>query len=371
MADQSDQSRSKRRVVGAAELFKQAEWELHKALWGSSSLCHAANAEWPPKELDTLPLEVRQRVMRRQSLTKELRREEWDFRARFVPPSFEKVKPFPFLEDAEVLPCFEYEASREDEKWVTKVREWRKEQATDSFSELLKLWCSRWRTGKERPTTEYYVLWPEWPDMPYLSLPPEVRQTRLRIWTGRAFKCASKPKRLMWSPPRLRTVSMNYLFSHREAIQRKPAWYQGPYEDAVVGETITFTGDKHKPWRSREYVAFDLNWENSNESMVEGFKAWLEHRRSEIGMRERELRGSASFTKRMRSELCALGAWRLVEKSKMKIELSRSDSEKGCKGGAINYTERVSGKPLYKDPLTWHRNLARIGGPIGIIQMTG
>ena len=356
----------KRSKLNPEEANEKAGREGQKAWWSVSLLRHAATATWPPKELIAMPTEVRGKVIIAPSKGRQTARQEWDFRARFVVPAGMKIEPFEFLEDAELLPCYEYEVAREDRTWIEEVRAWRGQHAP-SFSALLDLWCQRWRTKGKHPSWEFYVLWPEWPDVPYLSLPPAVRHARLQLWTGRAFKVGSKPKRLVWDPPPLPTVSMSHLFGYRGAFWKEVPNYRGPYEDAVIGKTITFNGEKHKLWRTREFVAFDLSWDDSNESMIERFRVWVEQRRKVRGIKERELRGTASFTRELRRQLCALGAWRLIHKARMKVASSRSTMGKGISKDVHTFTERIAGKALYKDPLTWKRNLDRIAGPLGIL----
>ncbi len=132
--------------------------------------------------------------------------------------------------------------------------------------------------------------------------------------------------------------------------QRAP-WYKGPYEDAVVGQTITFTGKKHGLWKTREYVAFDIQWLESNERIVERFRQWVQKRRKQNGIEARESRGPASFTKELRASLTALGAWRLVKQYGLSFDKGHT------------YTEKLSGKALYANPETWRRNVNWVEDP--------
>ena len=323
------------------EALERANRELHKIGRVVFPLCPAATADWPPAQLRNLSQDVRDRVCVKPNGSGGLIREDWDFRARYAPPRGMKSAPFAFLEDSEVLPCFEYETARAHSCWISDVSEWRESAKAQTFTALLDLWCERWRANQRRPHNEFYVLWPEWPKIPYLRLPEKVRRERLRLWTGRAFKRLSESKRLVWEPLALDTVGFDHLFAHRAAFWKELPQYHGPYEDAIVGETIRFSGEQHPAWRWREYVAFDIDWEDSNDSLGGRFQAWLERGRRERGVVERELRGPDSYTSEMRTTLCALGAWRLLNVC-------------GNANRAFVHSQTVAGKALYANHAsTW------------------
>ena len=92
---------------------------------------------------------------------------------------------------------------------VGQALSWRDRCAEETFGGFLSFWCRPWRTlNEEGPPTQFYVLWPEWPALPYLRIPARVRQKRLQLWTGRAFKQASKPKQLAWEMAALPLASV-------------------------------------------------------------------------------------------------------------------------------------------------------------------
>jgi hypothetical protein len=342
----------KRKIEHTAEAhYNAAGRALAFAVLESQLLCHAANANWPPE----VPAEIQGSISPSTISPNKPVREEWDFRAKFRLPEGINCLPFDHLEDVEVVPCHDYETSREEKHWVQEALAWRDRSEDKTFGGFLRFWCHSWRTlNEKRPTTEFYVLWPEWPTVPYLKIPANVRRKRLELWTGRTFRRASKPKQFFWEVPALRVVDMTYLFSKKDIMWQKPAWYKGPFEDAIVGKTITFPGKKWN-WETRELVAFDINWLESNDSLVERFRQWVEHQRKENRIEARETRGSASFPKELRSNLSALGAWRLVKK----FRLNLSDAQR--------HTEKLSGKALFENPETWRRNLKWIISPIGIL----
>lgn len=331
----------RKKATTPEDALERANRELHKIGRVFFPLCPAATADWPPAELKNLAQEIRDRFAVNPNCSGKLIREDWDFRVRFTPPRGTKCVPFTFLEDAEVLPCYEYETARAHSHWVADVTEWRESANAQTFTSLLDLWCHRWRANQRRPNNEFYVLWPEWPKVPYLRLPEKVRRERLRLWTGRAFRRVTESKRLVWEPRALDTVGFAHLFGYRGAFWKELPDYHGPYEDAIVGETITFSGERHPPWRWREFVAFDIHWEDSNDLLVSRFQAWVERRRREHGLVEQELRGPKSYTSELRTTLCALGAWRLLH-------------ERGSATGAFVHSQTVAGKALYANHAsTW------------------
>ncbi len=338
----------RKRKLTADEAFGLAARSLGLAVFQSQTLCHAATADWPPE----IPNEIQGAIPPETPKPIKPAREEWDFRVKFRPPADFDCPPYEFLEDAEVLPCHEYESSREEKRVVAQALAWRDRCAEKTFGGFLSFWCQSWRTlNEEGPPTQFYVLWPEWPALPYLKIPARVRQKRLQLWTGRAFKQASKPKQLAWEMPALPLVGISYLFARREVFWQRAPWYKGPYEDAVVGQTITFTGKKHGLWKTREYVAFDIQWLESNERIVERFRQWVQKRRKQNGIEARESRGPASFTKELRASLTALGAWRLVKQYGLSFDKGHT------------YTEKLSGKALYANPETWRRNVNWVEDP--------
>lgn len=257
------------------------------------------------------------------------RREEWDFRLGLLP-------------GPEVVWCREYESGRiqQSQAWRDGIAEFRQESGgstSEIFMEHAKR-CERER-GALHWAKLFYTVWPEWPTRPFLSVSAAERKKRIRSWVA-CFE--SEPRTLEVFDVGGLVRRAEYKHFCEKAEMEPP--FETPFDrEAIVGKTITFRGSK-----SEEIVAFHLRykWETTRE-LVDRFAAWTTKRKKELGIRDGETRGAASFIKQMRADLCALGAWRLIHGGMSRVQ-------------AANYTQAVSGRPLLSHHSSdWTRALAR------------
>ncbi len=268
-------------------------------------------------------------------------REEWDFRAQ--PEKSKKGdwnldKSFKFLPDDEVGLCWLYEFTRTGRE-VEYYLKWRAE--ADNPSDFDCLLAHYWRTdpnGKEghAPVSDWhYSIWPNWPEKPFLSIKWKERKERYRkMW-------ASNPKRQLQLVP-LREIyrfvvavkagenpQLPVAHANRSRIEMEP--------DVFILRSV-IPREKVAP---REIAAFELDYNLGDKILARRFQNWLAQRRKEKGYARQQHRGN-SGTKSNRAELCALGAYRLLESG-----LSIKEAQ--------DYTERVSGKALFADPGDWSK----------------
>ena len=260
-------------------------------------------------------------------------RAEWDF----YPP------PRGLLPNDEVLACHTYEVARLDARWAAEVRLWRAQSSQQSFAAFLNLRDKCLRNQQTVPH-EFYVYWPEWPLKPYLKVLEPDRRARWREWTGRTFE----------QPSPLPSVSIQHLFAHQDAFcsGAKPDWVaHSGYREANIDP---MAGTIRLPLKS-EIAAFKIHFFKPDDVLTGEFKQWLQARRLQNGIPNPETRGEKGLTQRLRKELLTLGVWRLKAIAKLTNDQ------------AIEYTERVSGRPLFAKPSTWSENLGRAKRAWGLV----
>jgi hypothetical protein len=273
---------------------------------------------------------------------KTLLREEWDFRAR--PEKAKKRgdwtvgKQFDFLPDDEVGLCWLYEFTRKGRDVDLQLK-WR--ASADNPRDFDSLLAHYWHTdpnGKEghAPVVDwFYTIWPDWPEKSFLSVKRTEREDRYKkIWGG-------NPKR------QLRLVSLRDIYRFGVALKagenpKLPVVEASSSRIEVEPDTLILRSiipkDEDAP---KEIAAFVIDYNLGDKILARRFQNWLAQRRKEKGYVRQEHRGN-SGTKLNRAELCALGAWRLLDSG-----LSIKEAQ--------DYTEKVSGKALFADPGDWSK----------------
>jgi hypothetical protein len=171
----------------------------------------------------------------------------------------------------ELFLCWCYEYYRECAAEVEKVLTWRKSVGNpETFDELF----------SKKPEA-LVALYPEWPSLPYLAIPAEERTRRREIQLAHAK----------------------------------------PHFDAI----------KHSRSAKATFPIFD--WTNSDNELVEDFRAWLKRKRPKAGS-IRESRGNAGIERRTRVRLKGLGAYRLARNMTANEVIAHAIAK---------------GKPLYKN----------------------
>lgn len=234
------------------------------------------------------------------------------------------------LPKSEVSICHEYELGRirQTDSWRKSIVEFRRTTGGATFDAYLKYVESH--KLREKPLEWpgiFYTLWPEWPGHPFLTIPAEERNRRVRAWF------TEKP-----SP--LPTMSFRHVFArHLYALTCYKAGWPVESDLPEIGDTIEYGYET--------VIPFCISLFSSDEELHEAFQRSLDDLRKKNGAPNPETRGAASGIKQMRGELCAIGFWRLL-----------------CSGmerkQAIAYTGRISGRRLISDyPSAWTRALEK------------
>ncbi len=314
-------------------------------------------------------------------------REEWDFRARGKTGWYKdhKYGPFDFLGEDEVYYCLCYEADRRvpnvpliienRDHPVRRVEESPQSGKLPKFKEE-KLsprveWVEWQQRRKDWPKLSldeqkvlrrktfdalldqylclspdhcvigewFYIPWPEWPMMPYLSIPRNERKRR------RDKSWGNNPKRT------LKRVRLMDIYKDVKAWKQGKTpneirkWHPGGH--LIMNEDIWVIGSRLATEENQaptEIAAFEIDFSLSPKTLSQLFNNWVVQRRKMMGYKHRENRGPASKTERLRSQLVALGARRLIETGMTYKE-------------AADHTKSLTGRPLYASDSEWSRAL--------------
>ena len=239
----------------------------------------------------------------------DLDRKEWDFRP--GPDLTKETKKgnwatgikFDFLPENESYYCWLYEFSRYDTQESVFYTKWRADagKPTD-FDSLLDHY---WRTdpngkdGYSLVSDWFYMIWPEWPEKPYLSVPFKERQARFKkTW-------AKNPKR------QIRLIPLRDIYRFVVAVKagKEPKLPLGRSLLQMEMEEDTWiipsrAGSNQEKMPPIEIAAFEIDFATTNEILAARFQNWLEQRRKEKGYKRPDKRGSRTN----RGDLIALGA---------------------------------------------------------------
>jgi hypothetical protein len=277
---------------------------------------------------------------------KMLPRNEWDFRPR---PEKAKKKgdwtggqQFDFLPDDEVELCWEYEFTRLSGFGSVSGDYYLKWRArADNPHDFDSLLAHYWRTDPSGklgyPPVNFYMVWPEWPEQPFLSVTQKERERRHKAMWRKNLK------------RQLPTVPLRDIYRLGVALKTgeqtdllksipEMSYRRIEVEDDVLILRSILPGDEEPP---AEIAAFVIDYTLGDKILAKRFQNWLVQRRKEKGYARQEHRGK-SGTKRARADLCALGGWRLLRSG-----LSIKEAQ--------DYTEKVSGKALFSDAGDWSK----------------
>lgn len=297
--------------------------------------------------------------------SRELPREEWDFRA--IPEKGEKLeKPaggkFNFLPDDEVSLCWCYEFTRDKPEWTTGILDadlLGRPAGTPYKVGNVVANILDWRTGAKNPQdfhclldhysrthpfgaggrgpiwNWFYHVWPEWPEKPFLSVTAKDRKARYKAMWGAN------------SGSELRLVPLRSIY--RFVTELKAGQEPRLLELGINSRRVELEDDVWKlhPASLRgqegilpsEVAAFAIDYNLQDKILAKLFKNWVVRRRKDVGYQRQSATGN-SATKQDRADLRALGATRLLD-SGLSIEQARE------------YTRRVSGVPLYRSEGDW------------------
>jgi len=187
-----------------------------------------------------------------------LPRLEWDFAS--CPPD-------------EVFECRLYEFARETGAIRKDVEALRK-GLTPTFEKLVKALCEP--ISRSARINAIFWYYPEFPTKPFLSIPVNERQRRLRT---------------LWPPASASLV-----------VKPKGVWVDIGQELAR-GRVL---------YGSMELALFEINWTESNTFLRDSFFLWLEENRP-VDIKPFQRRGAAAPVRRWFDDLKALGAWRWLK----------------------------------------------------------
>jgi hypothetical protein len=208
----------------------------------------------------------------------------------------------------ELGPCYFYEYSRESKSLrdaCAKNRPAVPPEATNGFDYYL---SSPWSAAQGELITDparVFMLWPEWPNQPYLQIPAEERRRRLR-WSAKDDPKVAHLKKLSFlamtqiSPEGLRPLSPAGATQHSGE-----GW----------SEALVFSQDKlgwpvHQINPSMWESVFRIDWKAfSDAQLIDMFKSWLSKYRP---MASSDLTANPSVTNRFEAHLKQLGALRVL-----------------------------------------------------------
>lgn len=299
-------------------------------------------------------------------------REEWEFRALGNTGWYDSKTfgPFEFLPEGEVAKCSLYERARHDADadFTLNLREscpqwkaWRQYQANpnasdpaqltkltqDAFDALLRRYYETHRAKNAEfslplrddiPLDWFYLVWPEWPLKPFLSVAPAERRRRYRICWG-TNKPRSMPVIDLQDIYRaVNDLKAGKVPEHGNACRK--LWGRGrdPIINADIWVSEPTAADPNGP--VLELIPLLVDHSLSIKILTRLFANLLRQRRQEKGYKERGTTNLRLITKRLRSDLQKLGAARLLHSGMTARQ-------------ATNMTKKITGMPLYANPGEW------------------
>ncbi len=220
-------------------------------------------------------------MFRHAHFVSEIAHEEWDFSE---------------CPDEQLTACHEYEIWREDKSFQVQARTHRAALGDPTFEQLLARW-EHWQAPKsiaEADAADFFFYGPkcswwldEFPNEPFLCVPP-AKRSAFADEEGNWGAIAWDFFELLNEFPEL---------AEQAGGDDPPlSWFGRPVMNG-----------------SRTAGAFLIDWRRNDDELVRHFKAWLEDFRNK-DILIRETRGAGSKVRKLRKELKALGAWRLLEK---------------------------------------------------------
>ena len=181
----------------------------------------------------------------------ELVREKWDFSK---------------CPDEELADCWLYELKSESPYARQKIASWRQTCNAKTFDEFLYL--ARGTLNWAKYGQQFYALCPEWPDAPYLSIPPAERKRRMKLLFPDETKSrAAELKFPLAVPGELSRDEVDFileLLGEREPVKSFPLLRDWPHKSdrEVLREVARWLKNnrkgKPKPNVSRRYLCADL-----------------------------------------------------------------------------------------------------------------
>ena len=225
--------------------------------------------------------------------------------------------------------CFDYERARHSRREIAEMEQWRRRFPGKTFDELFQHVESK----ADYVPNAFYVF-PEFPDTPFLAI--EARERNRRFARLEAF--GVNP--VVCNPGEWFEESIHQLnqdFPGFEGTHRKGFKYE------MRANAIAC------PELGCAFAAFRLDWQFTDESYIQLFKAWLGRNRDR-SVEIREVRGKANEVARFKSDLKTIGAFRLLKRMPWTE--------------ALLLTKEQSGKPLFSNHQPAWSRAAAAGGKL-------
>jgi hypothetical protein len=198
--------------------------------------------------------------------------------------------------DSELEPCHTYELGRESAEARTSCANLRSEigDVEQSFDSYRKILC--YRFGFYMEPLSPFMLYPEWPEQPYLSIGEPERKRRI--------ECLDPIER--------ETEGIQDIFPGTWWGDN-PASRQGVLEQ--IAKELARSGWPMLVNPNVSDVVFRIDWRNySDREILQSMGAWLKkYRPDKHRQRTHQKTGSGSRIKQLRADLKALGALRLLK----------------------------------------------------------
>jgi hypothetical protein len=231
----------------------------------------------------------------------------------------------------ELGPCYFYEYSRESESLRRACASSRPAVPSDAANGFDYYVSSTWALTQNEIMSDparVFMLWPEWPDKPYLQIPITERQRRLTWSVGGEGKAPATKKISFLAVGRANPEGLRPVSPVGATVPSGEAWAKG----------LTFSQDK-LGWPAWEInpamweAVFWIDWRAfSDAQLVEMFKMWLDEYRPSPPAPPAQ---NPSVTNRFETHLKQLGALRVLRK--------------------FNENEIPPGIALYREKSEWAR----------------
>ena len=225
--------------------------------------------------------------------------------------------------------CFEYERSRDVPEDIKETERWRETYIKSLNSTV---WVEQapgatfddYFNRDDYPLTAIHV-YPEFPETPYLAIPPEERARRFSMLKEKGVY----PLALEDDGSSIHEGFSNLIREFPDLTKDGTTHHGDDYR--ADGENIVC--------HHSTYAAFRFNWEHSEQTHLDALKAWLRSNRDPA------VEVIRTQTLDFRARLRQLGAWRLLNKYAM----TWNDAEE--------YSQRLdhNHKPLYSGQPSWIR----------------
>lgn len=225
--------------------------------------------------------------------------------------------------------CFDYERARHSRREIAEVGQWRRDFPGKTFDALFQ----HVESAADWVPNAFY-LFPEFPDIPFLSIGAAERNRRFaRLEAFGVNPAVCDPGE--WFNESFPELASD--FPKTEGTHHKGFAYE------TRGKAITC------PQLRCAFAAFRFDWQWSDETYIQLLKAWLGRNRDR-SVQIKETRGKGNEVARFKSDLKTIGAFRLLKRMPWTE--------------ALLLTKEQSGKPLFSNHQPAWSRAAAAGGKL-------